>query len=88
MVSVPRADVLRPVGGLDESLLVDARQVNLHRSAAAGLAVHVHAAAALLDDAEDGGQPQPGALARSLGGEERLEQAGLGGLVHAACRYR
>ena len=63
--------------------LVDARQVDLDGGAAPDLAVDFHAAAALLDDPEDGGEAQAGALARSLGGEERLEQARLGGRVHA-----
>ena len=40
-------------------------------------------AAALLHDAVDGGEAEPGALPRLLGGEERLEDAGLVGHVHA-----
>ena len=38
----------------------------------------------LVDDAVHRGQPQAGALARLLGGEERLEDPLAGGLVHAA----
>ena len=48
------------------------------------LAVHPDAAAALLDDPVDGGEPQPGALALLLGRKERLEDVGLRALVHAA----
>ncbi len=40
----------------------------------------------LLHDAMNGGEPQSGALAHRLGGEERLEQAGHGRLVHSAAR--
>ena len=50
------------------------RQVDLERRAAARLAVDPDAAAALLDDAEHGREPEAGALAGLLGGEERLEQ--------------
>ena len=39
------------------------------------LAVGEDVAAGLLDDAVDGGQAEPGALADLLGGEERLEDA-------------
>jgi hypothetical protein len=39
----------------------------------------------LLDDAEHGGQPESGALAGGLGGEERLEDAlAIGGGYAAA----
>ena len=63
---------------------LDARQIDLERGAAAHFAVDVDVAAGLLDDAVDGGQAQAGALARPLGGEERLEDLRLRGRVHAA----
>ena len=56
------------------------RQVDLERRAAAGLAVDVDPAAALLDDAEHRREAEPGAGAGALGGEERLEQV-LGDLL-------
>src|SRR5439155_23260751 len=46
-------------------------------------AVDGDVALALLDDAVHGGEAQAGALARSLGGEERLEEPLHGHLVHA-----
>src|ERR1035437_5628264 len=52
--------------------LVDTRKVNFHRGAAIGHAVHVQIPAALLDDAEHRGEPQPRTPAGSLGGEEGL----------------
>jgi hypothetical protein len=42
----------------------------------AGLAVDVDVAARLLHEAEHHAEAEPGALARLLGGEERLEHAG------------
>ncbi len=48
-------------------------QVDGEAGAGAGLAVHEDAAAVLLDDALHGGQPQPGALAAGLRGEEGVE---------------
>src|SRR2546421_617090 len=51
------------------------RQVDLEGRALAGLAVDPDRSCALLHDAEGGGESQPGALARLLGGEERLEDA-------------
>ena len=45
-------------------------------------------AAVLLDDAEDGGQAEPGALARRLGREERLEDVGQVLRRNAGCRCR
>ena len=53
-----------------------ARQVDLHRRALAGLAVDLHVAAGLLDEAVDLREAEAGALADILGGEERLEGAG------------
>ena len=53
--------------------MLDAGQVDLERRARPDLAVHADVPAGLLDDAVDSGQPQPGPLARPLGGEERLE---------------
>src|ERR1700722_7283040 len=44
------------------------------RGAAARFADHGDVPTALLDDAVDDGQPEPGALALLFGGEERLEQ--------------
>src|ERR1019366_8711049 len=40
-------------------------------------------ASALLDDAVNGRQPQSGSFARSLRGEERLENVGLRRMIHA-----
>ena len=40
-------------------------------------------AAALGDDAVDGGEPESGALARRLGREERLEDPRRGFVIHA-----
>ena len=63
--------------------LVDAGEINGEDGAAAELALHEDVAAALLDDAVDGGESEAGAFAFFLGGEERLEDAGLGFAVHA-----
>ena len=62
------------------------RQVDLERRAAPGLAVDVDPAAALLDHAEHGREPEPGALAGGLGRVERLEQVAADLLVHADAR--
>ena len=70
-------------GGLRRELLGRDGQVDLERGAVAELAVHPDRAAALRDDAVHGGQPQAGAAAGLLRGEERLEEALLRGGVHA-----
>ena len=58
------------------------RQVDGERRALAGRALHPHVAVALLGDAVHGREPEPGALPRRLGGEERVEDARLGLRVH------
>ena len=58
----------------DLGVSVGARQVDLERRALAELAVDPDVAAALLDDAVDGREPEPGALAAVLRREERLEE--------------
>ena len=50
------------------------RKQDLEARALPGLAVHADVTPALGDDAVGRGQPQAGALAQGLGGEERLEQ--------------
>ena len=59
-----------------------ARQVDLDRRALPDLAVDLHVAAGLLDEAEDLAEAQAGALADLLGGEERIERPrrDLGGM--------
>ena len=59
-------------------------QVDLEGRSLARLAVDIDEAVVLLDDAVDRGQPQAGALAHLLGGEERLEELCQRLLVHAA----
>src|SRR5216683_7469337 len=66
--------------------LVDPREIDLERRSVSGLAIDPDAAAALLDDPEDGRQAQPGPLARVLRGEERLEDPRLDRGVHAVSR--
>ena len=83
MVSLPRGSLRTGCSGFERLGLVDARQVHLDGCSRPHLAVDFHAAAALLHDPEDRGKAQAGSLAGSLGGEERLEQAGLGGRIHA-----
>ena len=51
------------------------RQVDLERRAAARLGVRPDMAAGLRDDPVDGREPEPGALAGRLRGEERVEHA-------------
>src|SRR5207253_9577863 len=51
------------------------RQIDLYRRAFVELAVDHHVPARLLDEAEHLAQPEPGALARDFGREERLERA-------------
>ena len=64
--------------------LVRTRQIDLKRRALAGRRFDADEAAALPDDAVDGGQTQPRALARFFGGEEGLEQARAHLVSHAA----
>src|SRR5260370_761883 len=58
-------------------------EMNSSFSPGAGLAVDGEIAAALLDDAVHRRETEPGAFAALLGGEERLEDARLDGLLHA-----
>src|SRR5437773_12281627 len=53
------------------------REIDLERRPLPRLAVHPDMAIALLHDAVHGGETEAGALARFLGGEERLEDVGL-----------
>src|ERR1035438_1289463 len=62
---------------------IDAGKINGEDGAAAELALNEDVAAALLDDAVDGGKSEAGAFAFFFGGEEGLEDAGLGFAVHA-----
>src|SRR5207237_2867000 len=57
-------------------LLVGGGQEDAKGRSAAGLRIDVDRAARALDDAVDGGEAEPGALAGLLGGEEGLEEAG------------
>ena len=68
--------------GLDVLETFRARQVDPHGRALAGLAVDLDVAAGLLDEAVDHAEPEAGALALGLGGEERLEDVvdDLGGM--------
>src|SRR5947208_3070938 len=63
---------------------VDARQIDGEGAALADAARDVDRAARVGDDAVDQRQAEAGALADFLGGEERLEDARDGRLVHAA----
>ena len=58
-------------------------KVDVDSGALARRARQVDLAAAVLHDPEHRGQPQAGALAPRLGGEERFEDVGLDRLVHA-----
>jgi len=60
------------------------REVDPELRAQAGLALHFDPALVLFDDAVDGGQAQAGALAHSLGGEERIEDPERMG---CSCRF-
>jgi hypothetical protein len=60
-------------GGLLRLVLDMARQVDAESGALAHFGFGIDIAARLLDDAIDHRQPEPGALADILGGEERLE---------------
>ena len=84
-VSVPAAALgRRPRSGLSRRRRPSARgKYTLKVAPLARLAVDPDVAAALLDDAVDGGEPEPGALALFLGREERLEQPLLRLVVHA-----
>ena len=73
-------------GALTGSLL--AGKEDVEGAALADFAADFDPALVLLDNAIDGGQAQAGAFADFLGGEERLEDAGHGGGVHAAARCR
>ena len=52
---------------------MNARQIDLDRRAFADLAVDLHVAARLLDEAVDLRKPKPGAVPDVLGREERIE---------------
>ena len=74
MVSLPPSMFdrdLRFGGGLVQS--GRPRQVDLDRRAVAFLAVDLDVAARLLDEAEHHAEPEAGALADLLGGEEGIE---------------
>lgn len=60
------------------------REVEAEEAPLPRLAFHADGAAALLDDAVDGGEAQAGAAPGALGGEEGLEDARLGFPIHAA----
>ena len=62
---------------------VDTGEINGEDGAAAELALDEDVAATLLDDAVNGGKSEASAFAFFLGGEERLEDAGLSFAVHA-----
>ena len=62
---------------------LDPRQVDLENRAAVRLAVDRDVAVGLLDGAVDGGKAEAAALARRLGGEERLEEPRARLVVHA-----
>src|SRR5580658_1226723 len=69
---------------LDEcSFALRLRKVNFKRRANAGRTVHPDETAALLHDAVHRGEAQSCSLADFLGGEKRLENMRLGGIVHA-----
>ena len=72
----------RRLGSDEFSTGRDPRQIDLERRSPAGFAVHPDVAAALLDDAVNGGEAEAGAL-DSLGGEKRLEDMGLSFGIHA-----
>ena len=68
--------------------LVHARQVDLEGRSPPRLGIHGDEPARLLHDPVHGGEPQPGSFAGFLCREKRLEDAGLGLLVHADARIR
>src|SRR5690348_3810300 len=74
----------RGVHGMVFERLFGAWKVKLEASALAGRGVQRDEAAALLDDAVNGGETEAGAFAGLLGGEEGFENTGLCGVVHAA----
>ena len=59
------------------------RKINRKSASLAALAFDADSAPALFHDAVDGGQAESSAFARSVGGEKRLEDTGLGFGVHA-----
>src|SRR5690606_30872749 len=59
------------------------REVDLERRPAARLAVDIDVSSALLDDPEDGSQPEAGPFAGLLRGEERFEEPGLSLDIHS-----
>jgi len=69
--------------GRNIELFEGLREIEGEASAVAGGGVDMDEATALLDDAVDSGETEAGAFAGLLGGEERFEDAGLGGGVHA-----
>src|SRR4029077_9372939 len=70
----------RPVAGPDRS---DRREVDCERGSPANLALHVDCAIMGADDAMDHRKTHSRAVARLLGGEERLEDPALVSLGHA-----
>lgn len=59
-------------------------EINGEGSSLPGFTANLDVAAALLDDAVDGGETEAGTVAAFLGGEKRLENTGESGIVHAA----
>src|SRR5260370_35900717 len=68
--------------------LVDSWEVNSQSRAFLRLLLHATQAAALLNDAVNGGKPQSSSLALLLGGEERLENARFRFGIHAMTSVR
>ena len=74
IVSAGHGRARRASRRLDLAVGEQPRQVDLDRRAVADLAVDLHVAAGLLDEAVDLREPEAGAVADVLGGEERLER--------------
>src|SRR5690242_11465365 len=64
------------------------RQIHLERAASARLAVTSDKSAVTFDNGQTRGQPQTGAFARPLGGEERLKDSVLNFLWHPGASVR
>src|SRR5579864_8129633 len=62
------------------------RKINFKFRADTGRSVHPNEASTLLHHSIDGSQPQSSSFPDFLCGEERLKNAGFGGLVHAMPR--
>ena len=83
-LSAARHRLRRSSHGARREAAVVSGQVDAEHRPPVRPAVDLDAAAVQADDAVDRGQPQTGALAQLLGGEERFEQVGEGVVVHAA----